>query len=89
MPETEVKLSDESIVQMTNARMENEELIFEFEALKPGKTTDNISYEYGNGIIPMNERTFEVNSFGTLIDRTDGNIRFNGFEFIVYALLLL
>ena len=35
----------------------------------------------------MCERTFEVNSFGTLIDCTDGNIRFNGFAFIVYAAL--
>ena len=86
VPETEVKLSNESVVQMTEARMENGELIFEFETLKPGKTTFNINYKYDN-FIPMHERTFEVNSFGTLIDRTDGNIRFNGFKFILYASL--
>ena len=77
VPETEVKLSNESVVQMTEARMENKELIFEFETLKPGKTTVNINYKYHDDLIPMYERTFEVNGFGTLIDRTEGNIRFN------------
>ena len=65
----------------------NEELVFEFKALTPGRTTVNISYECDDAVIPMCERTFEVNSFGTLIDCTDGNIRFNGFAFIVYAAL--
>lgn len=86
-PETEVKLSDENIVRLTDTRMENEELVFEFKALTPGRTTVNISYECDDAVIPMCERTFEVNSFGTLIDCTDGNIRFNGFAFIVYAAL--
>jgi len=85
--ETEVKLSNESVVQMTEARMENKELIFEFETLKPGKTTVNINYKYHDDLIPMYERTFEVNGFGTLIDRTEGNIRFNGFKFILYTSL--
>lgn len=34
-PETEVKLSDENIVRLTDTRMENEELVFEFKALTP------------------------------------------------------
>lgn len=37
----------------------------------------------------MHERVFEVNGFHTLFDRTDGKIRFNGFQFIVYAALFV
>ena len=89
MPETQVELSDESIVHMTDARMENEELIFEFQASSPGRTTVAISYGYGDVIMSMYKRTFEVNSFGTLVDSTEGNIKFNGLEFIVYAALFV
>lgn len=87
LPQTEVKLSDENVVRMTDVRMENGELIFEFEALNPGKTAVYISYDYGDVMMPSHERTFEVNVFGTLLDRTDGMIKFNGFTYIVYAAL--
>ena len=88
-PKTEVELSDESVARLTDARMENEELVFEFEAISPGRTTVNISYKYGDDTFPMYERTFEVNSFGTLIDCTDGICKFNGLDFIVYAALFV
>lgn len=87
LPYTEVKLSDENVVRMTDVRMENEELVIEFESQNPGKTAVNISYKYGDVIMPMNERTFEVDFFGTLFDRTDGKMKFNGFQYIVYAAL--
>ena len=87
LPQTEVKLSDENVARMTDVRMENGELIFEFEALNPGKTAVYISYDYGDVMMPSHERTFEVNVFGTLLDRTDGIIKFNGFQYIVYASL--
>ncbi len=87
LPQTEVKLSDENVARMTDVRMENGELIFEFEALNPGKTAVYISYDYGDVMMPSHERTFEVNVFGTLLDYTDGIIKFNGFQYIVYASL--
>ena len=87
LPQTEISLSDENVVRMTDVRMENGELIFEFEALNPGKTAVYISYDYGDVMMPSHERTFEVNVFGTLLDRTDGIIKFNGFQYIVYAAL--
>ena len=87
LPQTEISLSDENVVRMTDVRMENEELVVEFEALNPGKTIVKISYEYGDDVIPMLERTFEVNFLGTLLDYTDGNMKFNGFQFIIYAAL--
>ena len=87
MPKAEVRLSDENVARMTDVRMENGELIFEFEALNPGKTSVNISYVYGDDVIPMHERTFDVNSLGTLIDFTEGIIKFNGVQYIVYAAL--
>ena len=87
LPQTEIRLSDENVVRMTDVRMENEEIVVEFEALNPGKTAVNISYEYGDDVIPMLERTFEVNFLGTLFDYTDGNMKFNGFQYIVYAAL--
>ena len=88
-PYTEVKLSNESVAKMTGVRMENEELVFEFDALNPGTTAVNISYDFGDVMIPLHERTFEVSSFGILIDRTEGIIKFNGFKFIVYAALFV
>lgn len=87
VPQTWVRMSDDSVARTTDVRMENEELILVFEALNPGKTTVNISYEYGDAIMQLQERTFDVNSFGTLIDLTDDQIRFNGFQYIVYAAL--
>ena len=87
VPKAEVRLSDENVARMTDVRMENGELIFEFEALNPGKTSVNISYVYGDDVIPMHERTFDVNSLGTLIDFTEGIIKFNGVQYIVYAAL--
>ena len=87
VPKAEVRLSDENVARMTDVRMENGELIFEFEALKPGKTSVDISYVYGDDVIPMHERTFDVNSLGTLIDHTEGIIKFNGVQYIVYASL--
>ena len=74
---------------MADARMENEELVVVFEALNPGKTTVNISFEPEDGFAPLHERAFEVNGFHTLFDHTDGNIRFNGFQFVVYAALFV
>lgn len=89
LPPTEVKLSDESIVRVTDVRMENEELVLDFEALNSGKTTVNIRIEPEDSFAPLHERVFEVNGFHTLFDRTDGKIRFNGFQFIVYAALFV
>lgn len=89
LPRTEVKLSDESIVRVTDVRMENEELVLDFEALNSGKTTVNIRIEPEDSFAPLHERVFEVNGFHTLFDRTDGKIRFNGFQFIVYAALFV
>lgn len=89
LPRTEVKLSDESIVCVTDVRMENEELVLDFEALNSGKTTVNIRIEPEDSFAPLHERVFEVNGFHTLFDRTDGKIRFNGFQFIVYAALFV
>ena len=87
MPAVEVKLSDEDVVRLTDARMENEELVFEFEALKAGETTVSIRFERDDEVFPMHDMTFEVNSFGTLIDRTDGRINFNGLRFVIHAAL--
>lgn len=89
LPRTEVKLSDESIVCVTDVRMENEELVLDFEALNSGKTTVNIRIEPEDSFAPLHERVFEVNGFHTLFDRTDGKTRFNGFQFIVYAALFV
>ena len=89
LPRLEIKLSDDSVVRMADARMENEELVVVFEALNPGKTTVNISFEPEDGFAPLHERAFEVNGFHTLIDHTDGGIRFNGFQFVVYAALFV
>ena len=88
LPRTEVKLSGESIVRVTDVRMENEELVLDFEALNSGKTTVNISFAE-DGFAPLHERAFEVNGFHTLFDHTDGVIRFNGFQFVVYAALFV
>ena len=89
LPRLEIKLSDDSVVRMADARMENEELVVVFEALNPGKTTVNISFEPEDGFAPLHERAFVVNGFHTLFDHTDGRIRFNGFQFIVYAALFV
>ncbi|SCX32509.1 hypothetical protein SAMN02910436_02828 [Ruminococcaceae bacterium P7] len=72
LPRLEIKLSDDSVVRMADARMENEELVVVFEALNPGKTTVNISFEPEDGFAPLHERAFEVNGFHNLIDHTDG-----------------
>lgn len=70
--------------------MENEELVFDFEALSSGKTSVNISFEGKSGaMISMYERTIKVNSFHTIIDCTDGKIKFTGFQFIVFAALFV
>ncbi|HCA05506.1 MAG TPA: hypothetical protein DEO32_06390 [Ruminococcaceae bacterium] len=89
LPRLKIKLSDDSVVRMADARMENGELVVVFEALNPGKTTVNISFELEDGFVPLHERTFEVNGFHTLFDHTDGVISFNGFQFVVYAALFV
>ena len=89
LPRLKIKLSDDSVVRMADARMENGELVVVFEALNPGKTTVNISFELEDGFVPLHERTFEVNGFHTLFDHTDGVISFNGFQFVVYATLFV
>ena len=85
MPEVQVKFSDEDVVRVTDSRMENDELVFDFEALHEGKTTVSTSYKYGAEAYHMQDRTFEVNNFGTLIDTTEGRINFNGLRFVIYA----
>ena len=89
LPRLEITLSDDSVVRMADARMENEELVLDFEALNSGKTTVNIRIEPEDSFAPLHERVFEVNGFHTLIDHTDGGIRFNGFQFVVYAALFV
>ena len=61
----------------------------DFEALNSGKTTVNIRIEPEDSFAPLHERVFEVNGFHTLIDHTDGGIRFNGFQFVVYDALFV
>ena len=60
LPRLEIKLSDDSVVRMADARMENEELVVVFEALNPGKTTVNISFEPEDGFAPLHERAFGI-----------------------------
>ena len=87
LPAVEIKFSDDSIIRMTDARMEYEELVFDFEALSAGKTTVSISFERDGEISTLHDRTFEVDPFGTLFDRTDGRINFNGLRFVIHAAL--
>ena len=87
LPEVDVVSSDEEVVRVTDARMENEELVLDFEAMNSGRTTVSISFERDGEIFPLHDRTFEVDFFGTLFDRTDGRINFNGLRFVIHAAL--
>lgn len=87
-PEVEVSFENDRVVRLTDVRIENGELVLDFEALDPGETSVHISRAASdNSMIQMSERTFKVTAFHTLIDITQGAFSFNGYQTVIYAIL--
>ena len=53
LKDVQVQYSNENVVKMTDMRMENGEVILDFEALEPGKTKVDITFVNNNGSMPM------------------------------------
>lgn len=80
-------IEDESVVKLDSILYENGELVANFTSLKEGKTTVTPVYSLGEETISPRQYTFEVSALGTIIDTTDGSLRFNGFQAIISAIL--
>lgn len=87
LKDVQVQYSNENVVKMTDMRMENGEVILDFEALEPGKTKVDITFVNNNGSMPMSGKAFLVTPLRTIIALSYNSVTFSGFEVTVYALL--
>ena len=89
LSESHVKISDESVLKFDRLYFDDEELVADFTAVGKGDATVNISYKIDDDEFHLTERKLSVNIFGTIIDHTEGNISFNGYEVVIYAIIAL
>ena len=89
LSESHVKISDESVLKFDRLYFDDEELVADFTAVGKGDATVNISYKIDDDEFHITERKLSVNIFGTIIDHTEGNISFNGYEVVIYAIIAL
>ncbi len=88
LPSYRVEIEDESVVRVKDLRMENRELVAEFEAVGKGESEVKlIIIRNGEEYAPQ-EYKFSVNGFGTLFDITLDLISFNGLDAVIYAILI-
>lgn len=87
LKDVQVQYSNENVVKMTDMRMENGEVILDFEALEPGKTKVDITFVSNNGSTPMSGKAFLVTPLRTIIALSYNSVTFSGFEVTVYVLL--
>ena len=83
----EVVISDESVVKLDKIYLDGEEITARFTAVGTGDTNVSISYRIGSDRFRIPVKEFNVNVFGTIIDRSGGDICFNGFKAIIYAVI--
>lgn len=82
----QVQFSNENVVKMTEVRTENNEVILDFEALAPGETKLDITFDTDSGSMSQSDTAFLVTPLRTIIASCN-NVTFSGFEASVYALL--
>ena len=90
LQDVKVHYSDENVIKMTDVRVENSEIVVDFEALSPGTTKVDLTFIGENSTIPHSDNAFLVTPFHTIIVYSLYNrISFSGFEVTVYAFLAI
>ena len=87
LPDTEVVISDESVVRLDRIYLDHEEIVADFTAVGKGEAAVDIRYEIGGEVFHLTRRDLSVNAFGTILDQTEGSISFNGFRAIISAVI--
>ena len=80
-PVVEVSYDREGVVELSDYYMQNNELILEFDAVGKGETNVRIRHQFyeGEGYIEDSQRTFSVGLFNVIVDKSNGDIKFNGY----------
>ena len=68
--------------------MEKGELVFEFDSLNQGETTFNFTYDYNGKDYMQSETQMTVGIFNILIYNSLGEVSFNGYMVLVYAIVV-
>lgn len=88
-PDAVVDVADDDVVEFVNLRTEGDELVVDFRAGDKGETKVSVSYIINGAKRDPVEYEFEVNEFGTLVDHTWGNVRFNGDKVVIVSIIFL
>ena len=88
LPKYEYTFDNENVVKLTDARMEKGELVFEFDSLNQGETTFNFTYDYNGTDYMQSETQMTVGIFNILIYNSLGEVSFNGYMVLVYAIVV-
>ncbi|MCR5704113.1 MAG: hypothetical protein K6G85_05770 [Eubacterium sp.] len=87
-PKVAVKIEKEGIVEFQGARMENGELVLDFRSIERGETKVYAGYQFSDegGMISIHEHSFKVSATGVIMDRTIGELNFNGYQAVIIAI---
>ena len=83
-----VKVADESVVKYSGIHLDNKEVIVELDAVGKGSTTMTLRTTYSDDEYNEESYELEVNSLGTIIEKTRWRISFSGLNFIIWAILI-
>ena len=88
-PVVEVSYDREGVVELSDYYMQNNELILEFDAVGKGETNVGIRRRFyeGNEYIEESERTLSVGLFNVIVDKSNGDIKFNGYLPVSYTVV--
>lgn len=84
-----VDVKDDDVVEFVNLRLDNGEMIADFRGDERGETKVLITYDMDKDNRITYEYLLETNEFDTVIDKTDGQINFNGLREVVIAIIFL
>ena len=83
-----VEISDENVLKYDGYRFDNNELVVDLSSVGSGKADVTVAFSLKDIDDEFTtDYEFNVNMFGTIVDRTDGRINFNGFRVIIDAIL--
>ncbi len=88
-PVVEVSYDKDGIVELTDYYLQDGRLILEFDALSKGEVTVSIkrSFFADRELIADYDRKFEVSMFNIIIDKTNGDVSFEGFMAVIFTII--